>query len=101
LLALGDIAQDDGEEFSSSSFGLGNRSFNREFCSVGPQSPELADRTHTASGHAGVAESVYMSGMCSAESVRNKAIQRMSKDLARLATKHFFGGAVEKDYPLL
>ena len=79
---------------------VGNPGFEVDTAGWGPVGSGITLQ-RVAGGHTGVAESMYMSRMCSAEPLRNKTIQRMSKDFARVTAKHLFGGAIEKEYSLL
>src|SRR5437868_5974068 len=96
-----DIAQDHRVKLLTLHFNLRNRSFNRKFLAVRTNSGKRSERTHRPLGHARLAKRANVFTVYGAQTLRNKAIDRLPSGVGSRTTEHCFGGGIEYCDPLI
>src|SRR6266404_1453167 len=75
VLALSDIAQDDGKDAFPVRLDLGNGGFDGKFLAIRAKSVERAQCSHRTPGHTRFAKVLYVSFVSSPKSLGNKAVE--------------------------
>src|SRR5581483_12279436 len=72
LLALRDVAQDDGEHLAALRLGLRDRRVDRELAAIRAQAHDRPCTAHRATRDAGLAEAIDVAAMRAAEALRDE-----------------------------
>src|SRR5882724_5261429 len=94
-LAIGDVAEDDGEEFFAMNFGLGDGGFDGKFFAGGTHAINGAYATHAAAGDLGLAKNMDVLGMFGTEASGKELFEGGAENIGSTAFEHGFGGGVE------
>jgi hypothetical protein len=97
---LGDVAQDDREEFPVVLDMLRDRGFDRKFFTVGAQRHEHRQAAHAARRHACLAEALDVGAMTLAKPLRDELVQRLPEDGAAGPAESLLSRGVEHDHAL-